>query len=505
MSDYSAEGAGGLRRVRDETERMGAMVTEQREREDKFDVHPGFVVPELVDLLPEGGGIETATYQLDNTYYDTADGDLGRARLTLRQRVGGPDAGWHLKIPAGIARTEIHSKSRRRTVPKGLSNLVRGVTRGHQLAPIANLRTSRDVVRLLTAQGELMAEIADDQVESSTMGAETSLRSWREVEVELGSAGDETLLRTVGDRLVEWGAARSTSVSKLKRALGADVEPQPEPDLETVGALVAAYVSTQCTEVVNGDLGLRLGRSVVHPIRVAVRRLRSTMRVFGPVFDSEQTAALESELVWYAGVLGEVRDRDILAERLLDQVQQLPAEFVLGPVAAHIESTLQTEKTGHLKKVDQALGSERYLDLLETLNRWRSAPPFTELASAPPTGLNAYVKQAELKLDKRLRTAHGDADALHRARKAGKRFRYAAELSEPVLGKRAAKAVTAGQKIQTLLGEHQDSIVSAVFLRRLGAEAGTENGQNGFTYGILLAREWQRGKDIRRQLQKRFG
>ncbi len=483
---------------------MDAMVSEQREREDKFDVSPGFVVPELVDLVPEGGWIETATYQLNNTYYDTADGDLGQARLTLRKRVGGPDAGWHLKIPAGDARTEIHSKSRLRTVPKSLSDLVRGVTRGHELTAIASLQTSRDVLRLLTAHGQLLAEIADDQVESSTMGAESSLRSWREVEVELGSSGDEALLTSIGDRLVEWGATRSTSVSKLQRALGVEVA-QVEPDLETVGALVAAYVSTQCTEIVNGDLGLRLARSVVHPTRVAIRRLRSTMRIFGPVFDTELAAELETELVWYAGLLGEVRDRDILAERLLDQVQRLPVEFVLGPVAAHIESTLRTEKTRYLKRVDEALDSERYLALLETLDRWRTAPPLTELAAAPAAGLKAYVTQAELKLDKRLRTAHGDAEALHRARKAGKRFRYAAELSEPVLGKRAAKAVTAGKKIQTLLGEHQDSVVSAVFLRRLGAAAGTDQGQNGFTYGILLAREWQRGRDIRHQLEKRFG
>ena len=109
------------------------MVSEQQEREDKFDVDLGFVVPELVDLLPEGGRLETATYALDNTYYDTLEGDLGRMRLTLRKRTGGPDAGWHLKMPAGLARTEVHSKSRARTVPKGLSKPLSGVTRGREL------------------------------------------------------------------------------------------------------------------------------------------------------------------------------------------------------------------------------------------------------------------------------------------------------------------------------------------------------------------------------------
>ncbi|MET0692452.1 MAG: CYTH and CHAD domain-containing protein [Propionibacteriaceae bacterium] len=482
------------------------MVSEQREREDKFDVDLGFVVPELTDLLPEGGRIETATHALDNTYYDTAGGDLARLRLTLRRRVGGPDAGWHLKMPAGLARTEVHSKSRGRTVPKGLTGPLTGVSRGQELVPVASLRTTRDVLRLLTADGELLAEVADDQVESATMGSESTLGSWREVEVELGSAGDEQLLSTIGDRLVEWGASRSAHASKLQRALGVDVQQVPAaPSYETLGDLIVAYVSTQCTEIVKGDLALRLGHSAVHPTRVAVRRLRSTMRIFADVFDAGEAAALEPELVWFAGLLGEVRDRDILSERLLHQIAKLPAEFVLGPVAAHVESVLHEERNRFLRRADEAMLTERYLALLATLDRWRTSPPLTEQAALPAAAAKAYVRKAERKLYRRLGKAHGDPEALHGARKAGKRFRYAAELAEPALGKKAAKLAKQGKKLQTLLGEHQDSTVSAAFLRAQGAAAGTDADQNGFTYGILLAREWQRSSDIQRALKKRFG
>jgi hypothetical protein len=59
------------------------------------------------------------------------------------------------------------------------------------------------------------------------------------------------------------------------------------------------------------------------------------------------------------------------------------------------------------------------------------------------------------------------------------------------MGKQATKTVKTAKKLQTLLGEHQDSVVSAAFLRRLGAQAGVEMSHNGFTYGILLAKEWQ--------------
>ncbi|HEX8511271.1 MAG TPA: CHAD domain-containing protein, partial [Propionibacteriaceae bacterium] len=113
--------------------------------------------------------------------------------------------------------------------------------------------------------------------------------------------------------------------------------------------------------------------------------------------------------------------------------------------------------------------------------------------------------KAEQKVYQRLATAGGDPEALHSARKAGKRFRYAAELSEPVLGKRASKAVEQGKHLQQLLGEHQDSVVSAAFLRTQGAAAGSSADQNGFTYGILLAREWQRVEAIRSELQEHYG
>lgn len=480
-----------------------SQVSEHQEREDKFHVDLGFVVPDLADLLTEGGRIENAHHSIVNTYYDTPDGDLRRSRLTLRRRVGGPDAGWHLKLPAGAARTEMHSGSRGRNVPRALAEPLRGLHQGQELVPVATVSTTRYVVRLLDADEHLQAEVADDQVESSTTGDEPTIRTWREVEVELGPAGDEELLTRIGDRLVEWGASPSPFASKLGQALGPEPD-QPPVELHTLGDVLRAYVTAQCDALVLGDLGLRLGRPVVHPTRVAVRRLRSTMRVFARVFDEAQAAEMETELVWFAGLLGEVRDREVLLDRLLEQVAALPAEFVLGPVAAQIEATLGAERTRHLRRVATVMKGERYLALLDALHRWRTDPPLTELAAQPAATLKKFVGKAERNIYQRLATAGGDPDALHRARKAGKRFRYAAELSEPVLGKQASKAIEHGKHLQQLLGEHQDSVVSAAFLRAQGARAGADPDRNGFTYGILLAGEWQRAEGIRRQLKERF-
>jgi CHAD domain-containing protein len=120
-----------------------------------------------------------------------------------------------------------------------------------------------------------------------------------------------------------------------------------------------------------------------------------------------------------------------------------------------------------------------------------------------------YVAKASKKLDKRLAAAmaaydeHSDeADELfHSARKAGKRARYAVELAAPLWGAKADKIVAGRKDLQDVLGEHQDSIVSADFLRAQGIRMGIRSGHNGFTYGLLFAREQVRRAAVGEQLK----
>ena len=214
---------------------------------------------------------------------------------------------------------------------------------------------------------------------------------------------------------------------------------------------------------------------------------------------------MEAELVWFAGLLGEVRDRDILRERLAAQLKELPPEVVLGSVAAHIETTLLVERSHHLARILEAMNSERYAALMELILMWRTRPPLTRRAEKPDTDAERYLRRAGNKVKRRLAEAGGDVEALHDARKAAKRYRYAAELTAESGGKKASRIVKSTTKLQTLLGEHQDSVVSAEFLRRLGAEAGASGDQNGFTYGFLMAQEWQRAERIRQEAARGMG
>lgn len=481
------------------------MIGTHIEREVKYDVETTFIVPDLASLLPRGAGVEVRTERLRSSYFDTAQHDLLQAEMTLRRRTGTTDSGWQLKVAhAPAAREEISLPPQGNTVPKELRLLLAGVTRGQRLRQVARLATERTAHRLLDADGNLLAEIADDTVDASVGGgAAATILRWREVEIELGN-GDEKLLATLGKRLCKAGARPSTSRSKLARVL---LPPTPAGPGAGGGSRAAApvldYLAEQQRMLLAGDLALRRGQDeVTHKTRVATRRFRSTLRTFGPLFDEERAAELDSELKWFAGLLGEVRDRQVQRVRLDRLIDRLPDEIVLGPVRARINTQLGKEQAGAWKRLSAELVGQRYRALLDALAAWVSDPPLTDKAQASVSVLSKMVGKAERVVSRRLAraTASRDVDLLHAARKAAKRARYAAELTEPVTDTKAARKLAGRyERLQDLLGEHQDSLVSADILRRLGAKAGTTPHENGFTFGLLYQQVLHEAESLREQ------
>jgi CHAD domain-containing protein len=475
------------------------------ERELKFDVAPSFVVPDVASLLPAGGRTETSTEHLRSDYFDTSDHALLRARMTLRRRTGSTDTGWQLKIPHEQFREEIRIDSTGDTIPDELRALLLGVGRGQELAQIARVTTERSVTRLVDADGVTLAEIDDDSVHASA-GPVATATSWREVEVELGN--DELqLLYALGQRLRRAGACSSASSSKLARALPPAGRPPTESKGKArAGDVITAYLAQQQQLMLAGDLALRRGDdSVIHKTRVATRRLRSTLRVFQPFLDPQRATALDGELQWYASLLGEVRDRQVLRARLDGMLDGVDDTLLLGPVRARVDTELDQEQREHWDALQSELTQPRYLAILSDVDNWVQQPPLTAKAQSKPGHIAPLVAKAERKVARRLRNANatGDIHLLHGARKAAKRARYAAEAAQPVIGRKAAaRQAKRYQTLQDLLGEHQDSLVSAELLRRLGAKAGTVAGENGFAFGILHEREADNARRARAKAQR---
>lgn len=224
---------------------MGRQV---RETERKYET------PAEIDLVDPGGLFNVAVgaqeeLELDATYFDTADLRLARAGITLRRRVGGDDAGWHLKLPIDAdTRDELRLPLGRARVrpPARFVALTRVHARRAVLEPVARLVTRRRRWTLTGEGGVELAELADDRVHGLRLNPESDAVDWRELEIELVGEGSPQLFEAWETALCGLGARRSSAPSKLSRVLGDRLPSRPEPirprKRSTAGAVVLAYL-----------------------------------------------------------------------------------------------------------------------------------------------------------------------------------------------------------------------------------------------------------------------
>ena len=487
----------------------------QLEIESKFDVPAEFALPPLDGIGTVAAVGEPVEMRLDATYFDTADLRLAHAGTALRRRSGGSDDGWHLKLAQTLdERIEVHRPLGRDAtrVPAALHDLVLARVRGRPLEPIATLRTHRVVYHLLGPGGTPMAEVADDRVTGESGSAVTA---WREIEVELVD-GDRELLESVGQRLQEAGAEPSGSSSKLARLLeirpDGDGAPAVGPD-STAGEVLLAHLTEQAAALVSLDPLVRVDApDAVHKMRVAVRRLRSALATYRRLLDRSVTDPLRDELRWLGRALGPVRDSEVTRDNLRDVIAAQPRSLVIGPVARRIDRTLGAEhRVSHRRAVTE-LRSERYLRLLDEVDAVAggSALKGKRVNRAARKQLPREVRRAFDRMvgyveQTAAATSPDEADRLlHEVRKAAKRVRYAAESVRPAIGSDATDLAADMEKLQDVLGEHNDSVVVRPLLRRLGAEAEAA-GDSAFTFGRLDALEEWRAATTRQQYDEMIG
>jgi CHAD domain-containing protein len=483
------------------------------ETETTHDLDAGAAFPDLDELPGVARVPRPERQELDAVYFDTADLRLARARVTLRRRTGGSDEGWHVKLPlGGDDREEVRAPLGRavRSVPVRLARLVRVHTRDADLVPVARISTRRTVRRLVGADGQVLAEVADDHVDAEKLlagadGDPDRPVAWREVEVELVE-GDRDLLAAAGKVLVAAGAEPAAGRSKLAYVLqvsAADGAAGRSPGPRTpAGDVVLAHLREQVGQIVWWDPQVRRDvEDSVHKMRVATRRLRSALATYRPLLDRDVTEPLRDELKWLGGVLGEARDAEVLLARLLGALDAEPREAVVGPVRRRVGTELRGRYRSAHAEVVAALDGDRYLALLASLDALLEDPWLAGNARLDAaTVLPARVRKAWKRVRSRVQEAEAAATtaerdtALHEARKAAKRARYAGESVAPALGAPAARFASAMEDVQEVLGEHQDGVVTRRLLLGLAATA-QDAGESTFTYGRLHAREEARAQD----------
>jgi CHAD domain-containing protein len=277
---------------------------------------------------------------------------------------------------------------------------------------------------------------------------------------------------------------------------------QPMTPGSPAGQVVLAYLRYQADALDALAPSVRRDEpDAVHQMRVATRRLRSTLRTFRRVIGP--AGHLDDELRWLAGVLGEARDAEVLAGHLEAALAGVPAEELIGPVQARIKIHFAPVAAQAREAVLEALDSERFVSLRDEVRELTGGSLAPPRAGRPardvlPREVRRAYRATARRMERAAAAASGPArdTALHQARKAAKRARYAGELAQPAIGRKAKRFTRQVKAVQTLLGDHHDAVIARQQERALGMEAHL-SGENAFTYGLLYEREGEAADDLR--------
>jgi CHAD domain-containing protein len=286
--------------------------------------------------------------------------------------------------------------------------------------------------------------------------------------------------------------------------LASRLPPARRPAAEAVRAVLADGLK----RLQANEAGVRAGDvEAVHQMRVAVRRLRSDLRTFRPLLQSDWANELSSVLRPLASSLGAVRDLDVLVERFDARGADLSGD--LAPLTANLRGLRDIARSALI----ESLGSPAHAILVARVAAAAREPQLGPLARGdardvlPPLVTAAWrrlAREADPLARSLARDPEGPADAeLHRVRILAKRARYASKAtSQFVGGPRGRAAATFAKRladVQELLGEHQDA---TGLLREL--RDGVTNHPLDPRLAFAAGRLFEREADAATQVRKAF-
>ncbi|MBK4137548.1 CHAD domain-containing protein [Corynebacterium macginleyi] len=321
----------------------------------------------------------------------------------------------------------------------------------------------------------------------------------------------------------------------------------PDVEKDSPAAAVIAALQANRDKLIDYDPRVRRDEwDSVHQMRVATRELRSHLQTFHGIVVGPQIEKIEADLKELANILGVARDAEVVEERWLELLESEDSDTLDAATREHISRDMGTAYRRAHRRIIAALNSEEYLELLESLDRLLANPPTAGSQSAEdtdgtddcvgvdPTGAAAdnpaedgadtnaaeeesnaetgdtqtedvdvvmarHLEKAYNKLVKRHKKAvdnwnnaelslHERENYFHDMRKAAKKLRYAAEAAGSATKLKTKRLYKACKKMQSVLGDFQDSVTSRDKLLELAHNA-HRRGEDTFGYGLLYQRE----------------
>ena len=435
-----------------------------------------------------------ASKDLHSVYFDTENRRLRKLGVSLRTRNKDDVTEQTLKLDAGRE----GAFSRREwtavipddfpdpglVIDSALPEAVRKLTAA-DLGPVFNIDVRREIREIKA--GDVSAEIALDDGAVLSGQRRAPLR---EVEIELRDGARPALIREAR-RIVDMAGGRLHLRSKAdlgyalaggesggdRRETWTKAPKLTLPPKCDVAGAVQEILFLSLRHLTENDDCARSRAHVegVHQCRVALRRMRSAIRLFGPVLPREPFRTLTIEIKRLSGVLGAARDLDVLESDLL-----APAvDAVDAPEdAALLVAALERQREEAYREVSAALSSARYgqflLDLLAVAGTddWRNAVggKAREALARPAKSFAAEaLDRAHAQLLKRGKGFKKmSSTERHALRIEIKKMRYASEsLSSLFKAKRARRFSERLADLQDGLGALNDVAVAEGLLARL--------------------------------------
>lgn len=461
-------------------------------------------------------GRKAQTHALHAIYFDSDTFALREAGYVLRVRTegsgfvqtvksaNGPDLATRVEIKVDVASMAPDLDA----IPdKKVRGDLKSALDGAALVPAFAVEMRRTTV-LLTPKRGTTIEAAFDVGAIKTVGDKPTRLPLVEFELELVS-GDANELVACAQALTSDLPLMLFLQSKAERgfALAADRAESPVGAGRVVLAddatadVAFGYVIAHCLKHLLGNWpAIAVGRDPegIHQMRVALRRLRSAMSLFGGPFRTA-LAPLEDEVRWIAGVMGEARDLDVFQEDVFR-----PAADAHGEDGRLLElaTVVRTRRRIAWVHVFEALESERFRRLVLALAGATFAKPWLDAGIGGDKAIEPVGDFARRRMRRRYRRAvrlgrrveELDASERHELRIKLKKLRYGLDFFRSLFAKRATnKFLKRLGDLQDTLGRLNDSTVAHALVREILAEHGDGAGAAAIGYAGGVVAGWHLG------------
>jgi inorganic triphosphatase YgiF len=373
-----------------------------------------------------------------------------------------------------------------------------------QLTPVFSTNFLRTIYRLGDAEAGWEIEAALDCGE---VVAGSRSEPICEVELELRRGGTERLF-VLARQVLDAVPARPLSITKSERGVrlaNGDHDrpvkarvPPLGPDLTVAAAFQTIGRSCLDHLLVNERCLLATGDGeAIHQMRVALRRLRSAIKVFRPLLESPRLAEIKVELRWLLERLGSARDADVFVAEIIDPVMKIhPDEPGLSALRDH----WLADRDARLNAAIAAVRDRRFAALVLDLGAWVETGDWLGVPGEPPrrkleAPIGPFALRRLGKAVRRLLRQGGDdlgrlsPEDQHEVRILCKQARYTGEFFSTLVPRKQMK-VFLGElsEVQDALGHLNDIAVAAPKLAQGVGEIGRHARAAGLVSGWHKAR-----------------